>query len=192
MMKWLISSYLVFIISISLLVTACSPGGKTIPPVTVYTLPQNTISLPSNTSNLPPITFTLSPNYPNLAMLGTGLSGKIEAGYSSTTSTIARDGTINVTYHLAILNKTRQTINGYVVRIIVTSQDGKVLFTGRETVPHANERISILPGILGQDAVWSVKFDVTSEAGSNDDKVSKMTTEMYVESINWEDGKMIS
>jgi hypothetical protein len=191
-MNRLISAYFVSIFTITLFVAACSPGGNTTPPTTVYTLPQNTISLPSNTSNLSPITFTLSSDYTNPARLGTGLSGKIEAGFTATTSTIERDGTINVTYHLAILNKTRQTINGYVVRIVVMSQDGKILFASRETVPHSNERISILPGILGEDAVWSVKFDVSSEVGGNDDKVSKMTTEMYIESINWEDGKMIS
>ena len=191
-MKWLIPSCMLFVISISLCVTACSPGGNTTPPVTVYTLPQNTISLPANTSNLSPVTFTLSSNYPNLARLGTGLSGKIEAGFTATTSTIERGGTINVTYHLAILNKTRQTINGYVVSIVVKSQDGKVLFTSHETAPRSNERISILPGILGEDAVWNVKFVVGSGAGGNDDKVAQMTSGMTIESINWEDGKMIS
>ena len=191
-MKWLISPYLASIFTITLLVMACSPGANTTAPVTVYPLPQNTISLAANTSNLSPVTFTFSSNYPNTARLGTGLSGKIEAGFTATTSTIESDGTINVTYHLAILNKTRQTIKGYVVSIIVKSQDGKVLFTGREIAPSSDERLSILPGILGDDAVWSVKFDVRSAIGGNDDKVAKMTTEMYVESINWEDGKTVS
>jgi hypothetical protein len=122
-----------------------------------------------------------------------GLAGKAGVYFANPRYATDGEGTLHLTSRLAIENKTRQTIAGYVLTIVVKGKDGKIIFTSRESFPRSSERISILPGAYIQDDLRILKFVGSGSKGSmtTDPGIAVMTTEMYVESITWEDGAMI-
>jgi hypothetical protein len=187
-MTWRVLIVFMAILSTTLTVAACSSGLS--PSPTPHQAPGSTIPVSPTMTVAPPVTGSFAFNYPNAAGLGAGLSGKVEARFTTPVYTIGRDGTVDMTYHLAIENKTRQTMTGYVLRIVVRDRAGTIVLTSRESVPRGSERISIMPGAYAEDGLRS-RTIVGTGGTATDDTKAKMTAEMYVESIAWEDGDMV-